>query len=241
MLQDRLDHIRVIVDPELVWHGQEKRVGLGDRLVGPQLLYGAVNLRYQSKVHGDDDSNGLPIPQDSYLTLDLLAGLRIAPRIEVSVTSRTSNISIRWTGGRPSMLRREVRLAGCGSVIDRYRLRSPSIGKRSDDRAPFAIEATREIIACRHDETVGKVAEIERRLPMAHVVADEGVKLRRAGQAQRVFVVALARTGVAGATAQRELVFGTHPDRIVEPGDGGIARHILELDADRAVVRFGDL
>jgi outer membrane receptor for ferric coprogen and ferric-rhodotorulic acid len=47
-----------------------------------------ANLRYQSRVSGNDDSNGLPIGQDSYVTLDLLAGLRITEHLQASVNVR---------------------------------------------------------------------------------------------------------------------------------------------------------
>jgi outer membrane receptor for ferric coprogen and ferric-rhodotorulic acid len=47
-----------------------------------------ANLRYQSQVRGNDDSNGLPIQQDSYVTLDLLAGLHLTKNIEASVNVR---------------------------------------------------------------------------------------------------------------------------------------------------------
>ena len=35
MGQDGLDHVRVVVDAELIGHGQQQRVGLGDGLVLP--------------------------------------------------------------------------------------------------------------------------------------------------------------------------------------------------------------
>jgi outer membrane receptor for ferric coprogen and ferric-rhodotorulic acid len=47
-----------------------------------------ANLRYQSQVRGNDDSNGLPIRQGSYVTLDLLAGLRITEHLQASVNVR---------------------------------------------------------------------------------------------------------------------------------------------------------
>jgi outer-membrane receptor for ferric coprogen and ferric-rhodotorulic acid len=47
-----------------------------------------ANLRYQSAVRGNDDSNGLPIRQGGYATLDLLAGLRLAPHLDASVNVR---------------------------------------------------------------------------------------------------------------------------------------------------------
>lgn len=47
-----------------------------------------ANLRYQSQVRGNDDSNGLAIRQGSYATLDLLAGLHLAPHLEASVNMR---------------------------------------------------------------------------------------------------------------------------------------------------------
>ena len=47
-----------------------------------------ANFRYQSTVRGADDSNGLPIRQGGYATLDLLAGLRLADRLEASVNVR---------------------------------------------------------------------------------------------------------------------------------------------------------
>lgn len=47
-----------------------------------------ANLRYQSQVRGNDDSNGLAIRQGSYATLDLLAGLHLAPHLEASVNVR---------------------------------------------------------------------------------------------------------------------------------------------------------
>lgn len=47
-----------------------------------------LNLRYQSAVHGNDDSNGLPIEQDGYVTFDLLAGVHITKHLEASVNVR---------------------------------------------------------------------------------------------------------------------------------------------------------
>jgi len=47
-----------------------------------------ANFRYQSKVRGNDDSNGLPIRQGGYATLDLLAGFRITEHVEASVNVR---------------------------------------------------------------------------------------------------------------------------------------------------------
>jgi outer membrane receptor for ferric coprogen and ferric-rhodotorulic acid len=47
-----------------------------------------ANLRCQSQVRGNDDSNGLAIRQGSYATLDLLAGLHLAPHLEASVNVR---------------------------------------------------------------------------------------------------------------------------------------------------------
>jgi outer-membrane receptor for ferric coprogen and ferric-rhodotorulic acid len=47
-----------------------------------------ANLRYQSAVRGNDDSNGLPIRQGGYATLDLLAGLRLTSHLEASVNVR---------------------------------------------------------------------------------------------------------------------------------------------------------
>ncbi|MFT4025807.1 MAG: TonB-dependent siderophore receptor [Novosphingobium sp.] len=47
-----------------------------------------INLRYQSEVRGNDDSNGLPIRQDGYVTVDLLAGMRITKHLEASVNVR---------------------------------------------------------------------------------------------------------------------------------------------------------
>ena len=47
-----------------------------------------ANLRYQSAVRGNDDSNGLPIRQDDYATLDLLAGIRLSKNIEATVNVR---------------------------------------------------------------------------------------------------------------------------------------------------------
>ena len=44
MLQDRLDDMGVVVDAELVGHGEEQRVGLGDGLVRLQLLDEHVGL-----------------------------------------------------------------------------------------------------------------------------------------------------------------------------------------------------
>lgn len=47
-----------------------------------------ANLRYQSTVRGNDDSNSLPIEQDSYVTLDLLAGFRLTKNLQASVNVR---------------------------------------------------------------------------------------------------------------------------------------------------------
>jgi outer membrane receptor for ferric coprogen and ferric-rhodotorulic acid len=47
-----------------------------------------ANFRYQSAVRGNDDSNGLPIRQDGYATLDLLAGLRLTKNLQASVNVR---------------------------------------------------------------------------------------------------------------------------------------------------------
>jgi outer membrane receptor for ferric coprogen and ferric-rhodotorulic acid len=47
-----------------------------------------ANVRYQSAVRGNDDSNGLPIRQDDYVTLDLLAGAHITKHLEASVNVR---------------------------------------------------------------------------------------------------------------------------------------------------------
>jgi outer membrane receptor for ferric coprogen and ferric-rhodotorulic acid len=47
-----------------------------------------ANLRYQSQVRGNDDSNGLPIQQGGYVTADLLAGVRLSKHIEVSINVR---------------------------------------------------------------------------------------------------------------------------------------------------------
>lgn len=47
-----------------------------------------ANLRYQSAVRGNDDSNGLPIRQGGYATLDLLAGLKITDHLQASVNLR---------------------------------------------------------------------------------------------------------------------------------------------------------
>ena len=44
MLQDRLDDVGVVVDAELIGHGQQQRVGLGDGLVLLQLLDQHVRL-----------------------------------------------------------------------------------------------------------------------------------------------------------------------------------------------------
>ena len=47
-----------------------------------------ANLRYQSAVRGNDDSNGLPIRQGGYATLDLLAALHLTQHLEASVNVR---------------------------------------------------------------------------------------------------------------------------------------------------------
>src|SRR6185437_4401228 len=36
--QDRLDHVRVIGHAQLIWHREQQRVRLGDRLILPELL-----------------------------------------------------------------------------------------------------------------------------------------------------------------------------------------------------------
>jgi outer membrane receptor for ferric coprogen and ferric-rhodotorulic acid len=60
-----------------------------------------ANFRYQSAVRGNDDSNGLPIRQGGYATLDLLAGFKIAEHVEASVNIRNvTNVrylnSVEW-------------------------------------------------------------------------------------------------------------------------------------------------
>ncbi len=52
--QNRLDHMRVVVDAELVGYGQEQGVGLGDRLFLPQLL--AEHLRLGGIAPAEDGS-----------------------------------------------------------------------------------------------------------------------------------------------------------------------------------------
>jgi outer membrane receptor for ferric coprogen and ferric-rhodotorulic acid len=47
-----------------------------------------ANLRYQSRVRGNDDSNGLPIGQRSYAVLDLLAGVRVMDHVQASLNVR---------------------------------------------------------------------------------------------------------------------------------------------------------
>ncbi|WP_267414417.1 TonB-dependent siderophore receptor [Sphingomonas sp. GC_Shp_4] len=47
-----------------------------------------ANLRYQSATRGSDDTSGLPIRQGGYATLDLLAGVRVAKRVEATVNLR---------------------------------------------------------------------------------------------------------------------------------------------------------
>jgi hypothetical protein len=44
MLQDRLDHMGVVIDAQLVGHRQQQRIGLGDRLVALQLLDQRIRL-----------------------------------------------------------------------------------------------------------------------------------------------------------------------------------------------------
>jgi hypothetical protein len=44
MLQDRLDDVGIVVDAELVRHGQQQRIGLGDRLVLPAAARSASGL-----------------------------------------------------------------------------------------------------------------------------------------------------------------------------------------------------
>ena len=42
--KDRLDDVRIVVDTELIGHGQEQRVGFRDGLVRRQLLYQSIRL-----------------------------------------------------------------------------------------------------------------------------------------------------------------------------------------------------
>src|SRR5262245_61982837 len=44
MGENRLDDVRVVVDAQLIWHGQQQRVGLRDSLVSRQLLDENVRL-----------------------------------------------------------------------------------------------------------------------------------------------------------------------------------------------------
>src|SRR6188768_4096443 len=44
VLEDRLNEVRVVVDPELIGHGQQEGVGLGDGFVLPELLDKYVGL-----------------------------------------------------------------------------------------------------------------------------------------------------------------------------------------------------
>ena len=44
VLEDALDRVSVVVNAKLVWHGQQQRVGRGDRLVLGKLLDQDVGL-----------------------------------------------------------------------------------------------------------------------------------------------------------------------------------------------------
>ena len=61
MRQDAFQHVRIVIDAQLVWHGQQQRVGFGDRLILAQLLDQPVGLRgigaAEHGAHIVDDAN----------------------------------------------------------------------------------------------------------------------------------------------------------------------------------------
>ena len=99
MLQDRLDDVGVVVDAELVRHGQQQRVGLGDSLVLGQLFDERVGL--VSVATAEDRA---------------LLGLNVAEMILVLAAAEVGAVAV-VDDGEDAAADRDARLsrvAGCG-------------------------------------------------------------------------------------------------------------------------------